>query len=272
LARRDAPRISRDPELDGTKNIILISTAPEARLSRIRFAPLRPESLSGRIAAEIRGALFSGKVRSGDFLGTEASLAREFGVSRMASRDALRALAATGIVEVRQGAGGGVRVARGNLERFGDALAIQLQLLGVADVEVIEAQMALESMSAELAAERSTAADRKRLRRSVEESADLVAEPERFTEAALGFHLKVVEASHNRILVAQLTALHHVLRPLYSRRTTRDVAARVVAAHRELLDRIDSGDAGGARRAMCFHLEGVRARGFAPKRKKRSLP
>jgi GntR family transcriptional repressor for pyruvate dehydrogenase complex len=234
-----------------------------------RFVPLRPASLSGRITAEIRDALFSGKIRSGDFLGTEASLAEEFGVSRMASRDALRSLAATGIVEVRQGAGGGSRVARGNLERFGDALAIQLRLLGVTDLEVIEAQMALEAMTAELAAERATAADRKSLRQAVEESAVLVREPRRFTEAALRFHLAVAEASHNRILVAQLTALHHVLRPLYQKRTTREVASRVVAAHRQLVERIESKDAGGARESMCYHLEGVRARGFTRPRKKR---
>jgi GntR family transcriptional repressor for pyruvate dehydrogenase complex len=241
-------------------------------LPKLRFAPLRPVSLSGRIASEIRRALFAGKIRSGDFLGTEASLAKEFGVSRMASRDALRSLAATGIVQVRQGAGGGIRVAPGNLERFGDALAIQLQLLGVTELEIIEAQMALEAMTAELAALRSTAADRKRLRQSVDESSALASEPERFTKGALGFHLAVAEASHNRILVAQLTALHHVLGPLYSRRTTREVAARVVEAHRQLLERIESKDAKGARESMCFHLEGVRARGFARRRTKRRSP
>lgn len=239
-------------------------------MSRIPFTPLRPSSLSGRIASEIRGALFSGRIRSGDFLGTEGSLAEQFGVSRMASRDALRALAATGIVEVRQGAGGGVRVAKGNLERFGDALAIQLQLLGVTDLEVIEAQMALEAMSAELAAERSKAADKKRLLQLVEESMKLVHDPERFTESALGFHRAVAEASGNRILVAQVSALHHVLRPLYSRRTTGEVANRVVEAHRELLNRIDGGDGRGARESMCFHLEGVRSRGFRGRGKKRS--
>jgi DNA-binding GntR family transcriptional regulator len=47
------------------------------------------------------------------------------------------------------------------------------------------------------------------------------------------------------------------------------VAERVVAAHRELLERIESGDAEGSRRSMCSHLEGVRARGFAPRKKKR---
>jgi GntR family transcriptional repressor for pyruvate dehydrogenase complex len=181
----------------------------------------------------------------------------------MASRDALRSLAATGIVEVRQGAGGGVRVAHGNLERFGDALAIQLQLLGVAELEVIEAQMALEAMTAELAAERATAPDRKRLRRSLEESEALVSDPERFTAAALGFHRAVAEASHNRILVAELAAVHHVLEPLHRRRTTPRVAARVVEAHRRLLERIEAKDAAGARESMCSHLLGVRSRGFA---------
>jgi DNA-binding FadR family transcriptional regulator len=216
--------------------------------------------LSWRIAAQIRAALFAGKLAPGDFLGTEGSLAREFGVSRMVSRDALRGLEATGIVEILQGAKGGVRVAPGNLDRCADALAIQLKLAGVTDVEALDARIALESVSAELAAQRATADDRARLRRLLDESAALVVDPDAFAASAVGFHLAVAEASGNRAIVTQLRALHHVLEPVHAREAAAETAARVVAAHREVLARIEVGDADGARIAMCGHLEVVRTR------------
>jgi DNA-binding FadR family transcriptional regulator len=218
-------------------------------------------SLSQRIADQIRAALFSDQIQPGDFLGTEASLARQFGVSRMVSRDALRALEAMGIVEIRQGARGGVRVASGNLARFADALAVQLKLAGVSETEALDAQMALEATSAELAASRADAADRMRLRRLVEESAAVVDEADRFSRLASSFHVAVAEVSRNRALVAQLTALHQVLEPALTRRTTRAVAERVVAAHRDLLERLEARDASGARQSMCCHLGLVRSRG-----------
>src|ERR1700743_3771735 len=78
-------------------------------------------SLSGHIIAQIRTALFAEKLRPGDFLGSEASIAASFGVSRMAARDALRSLEALGIVTIRQGARGGVWVAQGDLDRMANA-------------------------------------------------------------------------------------------------------------------------------------------------------
>ncbi len=225
--------------------------------------PVRAVSLSQRIADQVRTALFSDQIRPGDFLGTEASLARQFGVSRMVSRDALRALEAIGIVEIRQGARGGVRVAQGNLARFADALAVQLKLAGVSESEALDAQMALEATSAELAATRADAADHRRLRALVDESASVVDAADRFSQSASGFHLAVAEASRNGALVAQLTALHRVLQPALTKRTTRAVAERVVAAHRDLLERLEARDASGARQSMCCHLGLVRSRGFS---------
>ena len=219
--------------------------------------------LSWHIATQIRSALFAGQIVPGDFLGTEGSLAREFGVSRMVSRDALRGLEATGIVEISQGAKGGARVAPGNLDRCADALAIQLKLAGVTDVEALDARIALESVSAELAARRATTDDRRELRRLLDESAALVGDRDAFAASAVRFHLAIAEASGNRAIVAQLRALHHVLEPVHARHATAETAARVVAAHRELLAGIDAGDANAARVAMCGHLEAIRTRGFA---------
>ena len=105
------------------------------------------------------------RLKSGDPIGTEKDLAARYGVSRIVARDALRTLQALGIAEIRMGKGGGARVARGNPRLFAEALAVQLDLTGVTAAEVMDAQRAIETLAAELAAEHATPADHARLRR-----------------------------------------------------------------------------------------------------------
>lgn len=225
-----------------------------------RWAQVVGSTLSGQIVAQIRAALFSGELRGGERIGSELSLAERFGVSRMAMRDALRSLAAAGIVEVRVGAKGGIYIAQGNLDRFADALAIQLKLVGISAAEILDAQIAIEVMSAELAARNAQPEDLARLRGLIGELEALLEAPDAFTAAALRFHEAVVEASRNRALAAQFRALRFVLEPLYARRTTPTVARRALASHRDLLACIERRDAEGARKLMRQRLAVIRAR------------
>src|SRR5258705_11527924 len=73
----------------------------------------RSASLSSQIVADVREALFSKRLKPGDFLGTEKDLAARHGVSPLGARDAVRTLEALGILEIRMGQGGGGRIARG---------------------------------------------------------------------------------------------------------------------------------------------------------------
>src|SRR5437016_13562972 len=120
--------------------------------------------MSTQIVAQVRDALFAKELRPGDFLGTEKELAERFAVSRIVARDALRTLEAQGIVEIKVGAGGGARIARGNPRLFAEALAVQLDLTGVTAAEIMDAQRAIETLAAELAAVHSTPEDQARLR------------------------------------------------------------------------------------------------------------
>src|SRR6201997_5790965 len=129
-----------------------------------KVIPFRSVTMSGQIVARVRDALFAKELRPGDFLGTEKDLAERFGVSRIVARDALRTLEAQGIVEIKVGSGGGARVAGGNARLFAEALAVQLDLTGVSVREVMEAQRAIESLAAELAAINASPADHARLR------------------------------------------------------------------------------------------------------------
>ncbi len=230
------------------------------------WQPVRGETLSRRIVRQIRAALFAGELTPGEALGGELRLAQKFGVSRMAMRDALRSLAAAGIVDIRVGARGGVFIAHGDPERFADALAIQLKLIGVGVEEMFDAQIAIEVTATEFAARRLTPADRESLHALLAELDAIAASPMhaeaplRFTELSMRFHEALVEASHNRALIAQFKALRFVLEPVYARRTTGEVARRVVASHRAVLERVEAGDAEGARQLMHWRLQVVRAR------------
>jgi GntR family transcriptional repressor for pyruvate dehydrogenase complex len=225
--------------------------------------PLRPATLSTRIVAEVREALFAKALRPGDFLGTEKDLAQRFAVSRIVARDALRTLEAQGIVEIKVGSGGGARIANGNARLFAEALAVQLDLAGVSVGEIMEAQRAIECLAAELAALHSTVEDHARLRRFIEGAERSIADITAFTRLGREFHLAVAEASHNRVLVVQLISLQHVSWPAQNPTLTAEVARRILDVHGELASLIEMRDGAGARRLMDEHIKMIGARRIA---------
>lgn len=223
----------------------------------------RAATLSAQLVAEVRQALFERRLKPGDFLGGEKDIAEQRGVSRIVARDALRTLEALGIVEIRVGAGGGARIARGDPRRFAEALAVQLELAGTDVAEIMDAQRAVEALAAELAAEHATAADIARLKALVAAGDRALDDVGAFTRNGADFHLAVAEASHNRVLAVQLQSLQHVSWPSRNPTLTHDVAAHVQEAHRDLVRLIEMRDPSGARRVMDDHVKMIRARRVA---------
>jgi GntR family transcriptional repressor for pyruvate dehydrogenase complex len=230
--------------------------------ARIMFAG-RSSSLSAQIVADVRDALFAKTLKPGDFLGTEKELAAKFGTSRIVARDALRTLEALGIVEIRMGKGGGARIAHGNPRLFAEALAVQLDLTGVSVAEIMDAQRAIETLGAELAAENATAKDIATLRRLLAEAEAVMDDLDAFTRLSRDFHLAVAEASHNRVLVVQLISLEHVSWPRHNVTATPKLAAHILEIHTELTDLIELRDAAAARALMNDHVKMIRARRVA---------
>jgi GntR family transcriptional repressor for pyruvate dehydrogenase complex len=228
--------------------------------------PFRTATLSTQIVAHVRDALFAKELHSGDFLGTEKDLAERFGVSRIVARDALRTLEAQGIVEIKVGAGGGARIARGNARLFAEALAVQLDLAGVSAGEIMDAQRAIECLAAELAAQNATASDHARLKELLDEAERQIGNVEAYTRCSRDFHLAIAEASHNRVLVVQLISLEHVAWPARNSTLTPKVARHILEVHRELARLIERGDAAGARRLMDDHVKMIRGRRVAEHR------
>jgi len=230
--------------------------------ARIMFAG-RSSSMSAQVVAQVRDDLFAKKLKPGDFLGTEKDLAARFGASRIVARDALRTLEALGIVEIRMGKGGGARIAHGNPRLFAEALAVQLDLTGVTPAEIMDAQRAIETLGAELAAENATPDDIANLRALLKDAEAAIDDLDVFTKLSRDFHLAVAEASHNRVIVVQLLSLEHVSWPRRNVTATRKLAAHILDIHTKLADLIELRDAAGSRALMNDHVKMIRARRVA---------
>ncbi len=217
---------------------------------------VRATRASEDVVTQIKQAFFDG-MSSGDWVGTEADLAGRFGVSRITIRDAIRSLEVQGIVEVKVGAGGGLRIAEADPDRFADALSVQLHLLGITWGEVVEAMQTVEPLTAGLAAQRAVPADLERMRRVVAASGSYMDQPHAFTEAALDFHLLVAETSGNRALRASVRALRSVQTLKFEPNTSRNVAQEVADDHEKIIAAIASGEFAVASAAMSEHLESM---------------
>jgi GntR family transcriptional repressor for pyruvate dehydrogenase complex len=214
--------------------------------------------LSSNIVGQIREQVFNGQLKPGDYLGSEASLAQSFEVSRMAMRDALRVLSATGIIEIRRGARGGIRIAAAEVGRFADALAIQLTLLGVSRGDLIDAQIATEAMITRLAAEQAGALDIQRLRNLLAHAAVEVADGPSFARVLGEFHTELARIARNVALAVMLRGILQLLEISYGTDTTPARARGVLSKYKLVVDAIAAGDADGAATGIRAHLEDVR--------------
>ncbi|WP_169811843.1 FadR/GntR family transcriptional regulator, partial [Nocardia sienata] len=207
----------------------------------------------------MKSAIFAGTLQPGQRLGTEKTIADEFGVSRMAARDAVRGLEALGAVDVRVGPRGGVYVGQPNTQKLSDMLAVQFALMGVRPQELLDAQVAIENASIGMAASSmasgSISADRidglreglAVFRREMAEAS--TARIAAFVPRVIRLHEELVEASGNRVLTSLFQSIRHLLEPVYLQvaqgNRVEDVEraiARVMSSHGELLDFLAEGD------------------------------
>src|ERR687888_570668 len=127
------------------------------------FAPVTLARASSAIAHQIRTAIVTGRLKRGDRLAPERELAEQFGVSRVTVRDALRALEAMGLIEVRVGARGGAFVTVPSGSVVGQTMSDMMMMQAISPEDIVEARLVVELGTVTLACARATDEDLTRL-------------------------------------------------------------------------------------------------------------
>ena len=168
----------------------------------------RGTTLSDRVIARLRQQITSGAWPVGSRIPTEPELVAQLGVARNTVREAVRALAHNGLLDIRQGSGTWV-IATSEL-----AGVMQRRFAAAAPGHVTELRGTLEAAAAGFAARRRTPEDLLRLDDLLaqREQAWATGDRDAFVDADSAFHLAVVAASHNEVLIELYADLGQVIR------------------------------------------------------------
>ncbi len=174
---------------------------------------MRPDTAEAggfeKVFAFLREQLLSGSIRPGDRLLGERELAAQLGVSRPMLREALRALAVLGVVEIRQGSGTVVR--RPDVSVLGDFFAFAVAHHATLVDDVMQARIAIECQAARLACERATTSDFEEMRAALDGIVATIDESELGGLADHRFHRALVTAGHSDTLNTLYGAINGLL-------------------------------------------------------------
>jgi len=167
------------------------------------------------IVAWIQEMILKGELKPGDRLPNETELARMFGVSRGALREALAVLKAKGIIERRPGKGTYIR--RINRAELLGSLATRKRDEELF-LDLLEVRELVESKAVELAIERATPEDLDKIETALRllPSTSPQNSPTPL-EADLEFHLSLALASHNEILFCLARTVNEILQDVRER-------------------------------------------------------
>ena len=211
-----------------------------------------------QIVQQIEDSIKKGALKAGDQLPAERELAEQFGVSRTAVREAVKALREKGLVEAYPGRGTFITSETSNTIRITlDRMIRTGQLEGT--LQLVEVREILEPEIAALAATRADEDAINEMRDAVRIMDEAREDPDAYIEADLDFHLALAEAAANPIILSLIDSIVGLLREQRLRIFNVDGGpVRGQYHHKRILEAVRNRDASGAREAMRDHLHQVR--------------
>ena len=234
-----------------------------ARISTERSAfvglidePQAADALAGRI----RKLVLDGQLSEGDVLPSERALMVDTSLGRATVREALRVLEVEALITPHLGRYGGWTVTRPDgsvISRSVDAFVRGTQIrFG----SLLAAREAIEPSCAALAAEHRTDADLEALDRQSAQLRSSVHNLRGYLHGNVQWHLAVVQATHNELLIAIMFALGEAIHAGTDIKDFNPLRVRRAAltAHDGVVEAIRAGDPEAARRRMHRHVHAFR--------------
>lgn len=224
----------------------------------------REPSLTSRVTSELESLILKNQLHPGDRLPAVQELADQFGVSRTVIREAIGALAAKGLLEVRHGSRTTVRSPSAEAVQQSMALYLRAGQAELDQAKVDQVRRVLEVEIAGIAAEQRTEEDLANLATLLDEmttivhdTAELPTRRDHFVVNDVKFHAALAQATHNELFVLLLNAIADLM--LKVRHLAFSVPGSIdhaVAAHRAIFEKVRAGNPEGARQSMRLHLMG----------------
>ncbi|WP_106495745.1 FadR/GntR family transcriptional regulator [Lentibacillus sp. Marseille-P4043] len=219
--------------------------------------PIKTRKIYEEVSDSLIDMLKSGELSPGDKLSSVEQLAKNYNVSRSAVREALSGLRAIGLVEMRQGEG--TYITKFDPSQFSLPVTTALLLKREDIKELSEVRKILEVGSASAAALSHREEDLIPMEKALQKMYDAKGKGELGEKADLEFHLSVVNATHNRMLINLMGSVSDIM--VESMRETRRLIlysderkGALFNEHQRIFEAIKSRNPENAQKAMRDHL------------------
>lgn len=213
-------------------------------------------ALTDDAITKIKDMIIGGELSPGDRLPPEKELSEQLGLSRNSLREAVKALEAVRVLDVRRGDGTYVTSLEPRLLQESTAFMVDLHS-DTSLVELFEVRRILESSAAGMAARRITQAELAGLEADI--AGVDAGSVDDLIEHDLRFHESIADAAGNGYLCGLLSGLNSrtVRARIWRGLTEQGAVERTLAEHRSIVAALRSGDAELARAATMLHVSGV---------------
>ncbi|WP_309866092.1 FadR/GntR family transcriptional regulator [Desmospora profundinema] len=222
------------------------------------FRQIRRKKIYEEVAEEIKGMMERGELKPGDKLASVKELAESFDVGRSAVREALSALRAMGLLEMRQGEGTYVRPF--DIHALSRPIASALLMSREQIMDLLEVRKVLEVGSAAICAGRREESDLAEMERALAEMEAALGQEELGEQADVHFHFAIARGTKNQILVDMMNTISDTMRQTMreSRRiwlyAEEAMAERLLRDHQSIYEAIRDRNSTLAQQRMLAHL------------------
>ncbi len=226
------------------------------------FQKVQTEKLSLAVVRQIELLVLRGILRPGERLPSERELAERMGVSRPSLREAISELQEQGLLTAR--AGSGIYVAEVLGSAFSPALIRLFGNHNEAVFDYLSFRRDMEGLAAERAARMGSDSDLKVVQAILDKMETAHARNAAEEEAQLDaqFHMAIIEASHNVVMLHMMRSMYDLLRQgvfynrqiMFQQSATRDA---ILDQHRAVNAALQARDPSAARKAVEHHLDYV---------------
>jgi GntR family transcriptional repressor for pyruvate dehydrogenase complex len=215
-----------------------------------------------QVLNDLRARILSGQFARGTRLPSEKELAGHYEVSPPTIREAVRALSAIGLVDVRHGSGSYVTADAASL--MTSAMSAVVELEGVDLLSILDLSESLYSQAVSIAIDRAEPDDVTLLRDAAARLEGAQAGDE-FADALRTFLMMLVGISHNRLLVAMSTYLVETQISIVqgvvfeSPAVWDQISGNLVLERKAIVDALETRDRVASGRAVRAYMERARS-------------